>query len=114
MKRWLKRFGMLIFIIFWLMIMCFPTFAFTLSRQQQLQVGNIEGSHLRVFMVIEEGADGIGFEVTRPLLTKSNCLKTSLGYFFWEGGESGQNTSFCQCTQPGTNAPLPVSENSCQ
>lgn len=94
--------------------MCFPTFAFTLSRQQQIQIGGYESSHLRIFLVIEEETDGIGFELTRPLITKSDCLKTSITYFFWEGGESGQNTSFCQCYDPETGAPLPVSETSCQ
>ncbi len=114
MKKWLRRFGMILFLIVWLMIMCFPTFAFTLSRQQQIQLGNIDGSHLRIFLLIEGESDGIGFELSRPFLNKSGCLKTSLAYFFWEGGQSGQNTTFCQCYDPATNEPLPVAQNSCQ
>ena len=39
------------------MIMCFPTFAFTLSRQQQIQIGDQDGSHLRIFLVVAEESD---------------------------------------------------------
>lgn len=113
MKRWLRRFGYLFFVIFWLMIMCFPTFAFTLAMREQIQVGNIDSSHLRVFMVVEEDTNGIGIELTRPLLSQASCQKTSVGYLLWEGGKNNQNVSYCQCFDPETDAPLPVDENSC-
>lgn len=113
MKRWLRRFGYLAFVIIWLMVMCFPTFAFVLAANGQLELGSSPRNHLRFFMVNEEDADGLGVEWARPLLGNSSCAKTSVTYFFWEGGEANQNVSFCQCVDPLTDAPLPVDESSC-
>lgn len=113
MKRWLRRFGYLLFVIIWLMIMCFPTFAFTLAMRQQLQLGGSPGNHLRFFLVQEEQADGIGVEWARPLLGQPGCTKTSINYLFWEGDAANQNVSFCQCVDPQTKVPLPTDENSC-
>jgi hypothetical protein len=114
MRRWLRRFGYLLFIIIWLMVMCFPTFAFVLAGNGQIELGSNPRNHLRFFMVQEEEASGIGVEWARPLLGKPACAKTSVVYLLWEGGGGpNQNVSYCQCVDPLTNAPLPVDENSC-
>ena len=111
MKRWLRRFGYLLIIIIWLMIMCFPTFAFTLAMREQIQVGSNPRTHLRIFLVLEEDADGIGVEWARPLLG-NDCTQTSVIYLLWEGNGSDQNVSFCQCFDPN-GAPLPVGNGRC-
>ncbi|MCP4360341.1 MAG: hypothetical protein GY796_20225 [Chloroflexi bacterium] len=114
MKRWLRRFAYLLFVIFWLMIICFPTFAFTLAMREQIQLGGNSGSHVRFFLVRGEDSDGIGLELARPMLSESNCTKISITYLFWEGRTADQNTSFCQCFDPQTRAPLPVKADSCR
>ncbi len=112
MKRWLRRFGYLLIVIIWLMIMCFPTFAFALATNGQIQLGSNPRNQLRFFLVQEEEADGIGVEWSRPLLGKT-CSKTTVTYFLWEGSSQGQNVSYCQCFDPDSGVPLPIDENNC-
>ncbi len=111
MKRWLRRFGYLLFVIIWLMVMCFPTFAFVLAMNGQIEVGSNPRNHVRFFMVSEEDADGIGVEWTRPLRSplpgQPTCAKTSVIYLLWEGGGQNQNVTYCQCVDPATGASLP-------
>lgn len=92
--------------------MCFPTFAFTLATREQIQLGDNPRNHVRFFLVREDEADGIGMEWSRPLLGET-CAKTTVAYLFWEGGDSRQNVSFCQCYDAQSGAPLPVEANSC-
>lgn len=113
MKPWLKRFGYLIIIILWLIVMCFPTFAFTLAMNDQIEIGRNTGTHLRFFMVTEEEASGIGMELTRPLLGQTSCRQTTVAYLLWEGRQSGQNATFCQCMDPQTGIALPAGEGGC-
>lgn len=108
MNPWLRRILYLLFFLFWLAIMAFPVVAFTLATNGELQLGG-EQRHLRLFMVQEEGNQGVGIQWTRPQRGASTCIKTNLSYFMWEG--EGQSSAFCQCFDPQTNASL--SANSC-
>jgi hypothetical protein len=112
MRKWLRWFGYVLFVIIWLMVMCFPTFAFVLATNGQIEVGGNPRNHLRFFMVTEEEASGIGVEWTRPLGSplpgQPSCAKTSVSYFLWEGGGQNQNVTFCQCVDPDSGAALPV------
>ena len=114
-RQWLKRLGCFLLIILWVVAMAFPTFAFVLAGTGQIQFGSEEGSHVRFFMVQEANADGIGVEWKRPSSSSetNQCYQNNLIYLLWEGDASGQNSSFCTCYDPETNAPLPVLENSC-
>jgi hypothetical protein len=114
MKIWLRRLGYLTFVIIWLAIMLFPAFAFTLSRQEQIELGRNPRNHVRFFLVLEESAEGMAVEWVRPLLTERNCSKTNVVYLFWEGGADNPNSSFCQCYDPQTEQPLPVNGLRCQ
>lgn len=114
MKQWLRRFGYLLFLVIWLMVICFPTFAFMLAMNGEITLGGGPRHHLRFFMVQEEAADGIAVEWARPLLRQSNCAKTSVVYLLWEGRQDNQNVSFCHCYDAATEAPLPVGENGCR
>ncbi|HRQ38655.1 MAG TPA: hypothetical protein PLD25_12175 [Chloroflexota bacterium] len=102
MKRWLRRFGYMLIVIIWLMVMCFPTFAFMLAMNGQIEVGSNPRNHLRFFMVQEENADGIGVEWKRPLPGQPACARASVTYLLWESDGQNQNTSFCQCIDPVT------------
>lgn len=115
MKRWLRRFGYVLFVIIWLMVMCFPTFAFALARNGQIEVGSNPRSHLRFFLVQEENADGIGVEWTRPLPGQPSCAKTSITYLLWDNdGGQNQNVTYCQCSDPATGTALPQGEGGCE
>ncbi len=96
------------------MVMCFPTFAFVLATNGQIEVGDHPRNHVRFFMVSEEDADGIGVEWTRPLSGQPTCAKTSVAYLLWEGNSQNQNVSFCQCIDPSTGAALPLGEEVCK
>lgn len=113
MNRWLKRIGYFIFLILWLIIMAFPTFAFFLATNGEVQLGREARSHVRFFMVQEETSGGVGLEWVRSARQVDNCTRTSIRYFLWEGNSAGQNTNFCQCYDPATDAPLPTEESNC-
>ena len=89
--------------------MAFPFVAFTLATNGELTVGS--ESYLRLFLVQEVDANGVGFEWRREAIQTENCLRTSVGYLMWEGESEG--VSYCQCFDPITNEVLPVVGNSC-
>ena len=113
MRSWLKRAGYLVLLLLWLMVMAFPTFAFLLSTNGEIQFGEDPKRHVRFFMVQEEASSGVGVEWVRGASQVDNCTQTSLLYFLWEGSSAGQNTTFCQCYEPATDVPLSVEESSC-
>ena len=89
--------------------MVFPFVAFKLATNGEMQIGN--ESYLRLFLVQETEANGVGFEWRREAFQVDNCLRTSLGYLMWEGESEG--ASYCQCFDPVTNDPLPVEGSAC-
>ncbi len=110
---WLKRLGYFLVIILWLVGMIFPTFAFVLAAQEEIELGNRNGVYVRVFLVREDDGEGVGIESTRPFLGKNQCVKNSITYLFWEGNAPEENNSFCQCYDPDTGDSLPVLGDSC-
>lgn len=95
MNRWSKRILTLLFLIFWLVAISLPAFAFLLAARGQLQVG-VPDNHVRVFLLQEADAEGIGVERTRPQqTTTTRCIETSVRYLMWAGAP--ENTTFCQC-----------------
>jgi hypothetical protein len=112
MNRWPRRLIYLVVILVWLLLMSFPAFAFLLATRGQLQVGNDEGQHVRVFLLQEPDAEGIGVEQQRLLRDSPGCRQTSVRYFMWAG--EGESVSFCQCFDPSTGAALPVEGQLCQ
>lgn len=109
MKRWLRRLFYLLFFILWLVLMAFPFVAFTLATNGEMRIGG--ESYLRLFLVQEIDANGVGFEWRREALSAESCLRTSVGYLMWEGDSEG--VSYCQCFDPVTNEALPVRGNVC-
>lgn len=113
MKSWIRRIGYIVLVIFWLGVMVFPTFAFFLATQNELQLGSNPRSHIRFFMIQEESSGGLGIEWVRKGSQTDNCTQTTINYFLWEGKRPDNNVSFCQCYSSDTDIPLPVEENSC-
>jgi hypothetical protein len=101
MNKWVRRLLYGLAILLWLAFMSLPFLAFTLARQGQLQLGSGGGANLRLFMVQEEDANGIGATWTRSAGRQSSCTRTSLAYFLWEG--QAENASYCQCYDVDNN-----------
>ena len=99
-------------IIVWLFIMAFPVVAFTLSTRGQINLGNEQGNHIRIFLLQEVDNEGVGFEWTRETRRSENCLTTSINYLMWDG--EGEPVTFCQCFDATTGAPLPSEQNRCE
>ncbi|MDX1664201.1 MAG: hypothetical protein R3272_10420 [Candidatus Promineifilaceae bacterium] len=95
MRRWLRRGITLFLLALWLLIMAFPLVAVVLATQGQIQVGDVPGNHVRLFLVQERGARGVGIEWTRPVQEPPGCAQTSLAYLMWEG--EGQSVTYCRC-----------------
>lgn len=111
MKTWLRRLIYLVIILVWLLILSFPTFAFFLAMRGQVQIGNEDGRYVRIFLLQEPDAEGIGIERQRPLREPPGCRQTTVSYLMWVG--EGERVSFCQCFDPTTQAPLPVEGQMC-
>lgn len=79
--------------------------ALVLATQNQIQLGSNPNRHLRIFMVQEDEAAGVGIEWARNGRTNSACTKTSVNYLLWEG--EAESVSFCQCFDPLTGDLLP-------
>ncbi|MCA9961181.1 MAG: hypothetical protein R3E31_24325 [Chloroflexota bacterium] len=110
MKIWLRRFLYLFILIIWLIAITFPFFAVFLASQGEIQLGSNSQRHVRVFLVQERSAQGVGIEWTRPLRESPTCMQTQINYMMWEG--VGENVTYCQCTD-STGATLPVDTTIC-
>jgi hypothetical protein len=119
MNRWPRRLLLLLIILVWLGIMLFPTLAVVLARNGQIQLGNSDGRHWRLFLLQEPDFEGLGLERARPVAPPLSapgaaCLQTSVGYWLWAGEAPGQDVAFCQCTDPATGASVPDLPPACQ
>ena len=75
--------------------MAFPLVAVLLATQGQIDVGEAPGNHLRLFLVQEQDAQGVGVEWTRRVGEPAGCAQTSVRYLLWEG--EGQGVTYCRC-----------------
>ena len=112
MNRWLRRLIYTLIIIVWLIIMSFPVFALVLASNQQIELGSDPNRHLRIFLVQEEEANGVGIEWARNARSANTCTKTSVNYVMWEG--EGESVTYCQCYDPLTGDLLPQEFSSCE
>ena len=117
MKGWPRRVLMLVFVLLWLAVMLFPTLAVVLARNGQLQMGDSDGRHWRLFLLQEPDFEGLGLERTRsvapPLSAPAAvCLQTSVAYWLWAG--EGQDARYCQCTDPANGATIADVPPACQ
>ena len=88
--------------------MSFPILAFSLADKEQLRLGE----NIRIFLVQEADAEGVGLEWTRPSRQQADCTWTTVNYFLWEG--RGENTRYCQCFDGRTGQPLPPAAATCK
>lgn len=113
MKRWLSRIGTFLLVMIWLLAMLFPFVAFWVAAKGQLQIGQSERRHLRIFLVQDDDNNGLGMDWTHGRWGQNTCSQTTVLYWLWEG--QGRNTSYCQCYDPATgdHLPLTTSEAMC-
>ncbi|MEM7336779.1 MAG: hypothetical protein AAF490_32200 [Chloroflexota bacterium] len=90
--------------------MAFPITAFALSMRGEINFGQNPQRHLRLFMVQEEDASGVGIEWARTSRNR-DCAITSINYLMWDG--EGEPTSFCQCYDPTTGEPSSATLGRC-
>lgn len=112
MKTWMKRFGCLLFILFWLFFISLPGIAFVLAAEQQIQIGQDPQNHWRVFLIQEAHAEGLGSEWIRPASAQPYCTQTKVNYLMWLG--DSENVSFCQCFDAQTNELMTSESGSCR
>jgi hypothetical protein len=95
MARWprLLLYGALLLV--WLAAIAFPFVAFRLATRGQMRLGSDEQRYLRLFLVQERDAEGVGIEWVRPAREPYNCSNGTVTYLFWEG--EGENIRYCQC-----------------
>lgn len=107
MNPWVRRFLYLLFTLVWLAIMLLPLAAFVIARNGQLQLGDPDGPHTRVFLLLSADAEGLGLERARRVRSPEGspdsiaCLRTTVSYWMWDGSQS-ENTSYCQCLDETT------------
>jgi hypothetical protein len=94
MNKWLKRLLYLLFTLFWLVVMLFPTFAFILMQNEQIEIGAT-----RIFLLNTEDASGVGFQTQRPANTDDDvqCERGNIRYLMWQSDGTNENASYCAC-----------------
>jgi hypothetical protein len=110
--RWLRRLLYFFLFFLWLGVALFPCMAFSLAMNQQAQIGQSEGSHVRVFLLQEAKNEGVGVVWKRPLLSQSACYKTTVSYLMWVG--QGENVAYCECPDPQTGEFTRLDGQSCR
>lgn len=110
--RWLRRLLYFLAFTLWLMVMLLPCMAFSLAMNQQIQIGQSEGSHLRLFLLQEADKEGVGMVWKRPFLLQTACYKTNVAYLMWAG--EGENVAFCECPTPQIEGAAQLRLQSCR
>ncbi len=112
MNPWPRRTAYLLVFLTWLFCMSLPLLAFSLAAKTQLQVGAEGGSTIRVFLVQEALAEGIGIETSRvDAADHPGCAQIDVRYLLWKGVP--ENASYCQCVDEETGYAAPVSAAAC-
>ncbi|GAB4272437.1 MAG: hypothetical protein Kow0080_18890 [Candidatus Promineifilaceae bacterium] len=111
MKLWGRRLLYLTGLLIWLGFMAFPVVAFFLATNGQVVVGDNGRSHIRLFLVQEDGGSGVGIEWARRSHQDNACQKTSVNYLLWEG--KGESAVYCQCRAENSDQLVPAQTNRC-
>ena len=93
------------------MLLSLPLLAFSLAARNQLQWGVAEGDHIRLFLIQEIDAEGIGVELARMASDNPACLETDVRYFMWSGAP--ENTRYCQCRNAASGELLSSTTGAC-
>lgn len=117
MTHWLRRILILLFVLVWLVLLLTPALAFYLAGNGQIQIGQADGRHWRLFLIQESHVEGVGLERSRSVgppidaTGQVSCLKTTIDYWMWAG--EGQSTEYCQCMDSATGDLVDVVPPAC-
>jgi len=111
MKRWLRRLVYGLLLILWLVVMTLPALAFLLAVKGELQIGEQPQSHLRLFLLQDEQAQGVAVEWVRPSRQDSDCHQGNVTYVLWKG--EAENAVYCQCADPSSGELKSVTNQGC-
>ncbi len=95
MRLWLRRLGYLLLFVLWLAFMLIPAAAFVLATRNQIQVGNVPAQYVRLFLISEADAQGIGLERATWADDGEQCAQTTVSFLMWEGQSDA--VIHCQC-----------------
>lgn len=98
----LRRLAYLLIVLLWLIVMALPIAAFLLAARGELMIGAEQGSHLRLFMINSDEAEGIGIQRVQKAKSAEDCFEGSIRYLLWEGQNGRLNTDYCSCVDPQT------------
>lgn len=101
-RRLIRPLLYLVFILAWLFVMSLPVAAFLIATRGEIRLGRETQSSIRIFLVQESEAQGLGLEWNRQHGHTEDCAKTTVRYFLWEGSEPGQSVEYCRCYDPGS------------
>jgi hypothetical protein len=104
-RKPLRLLAYLIAILAWLAVMSLPLLAFLIATRGEIQLGAGAQSHLRLFLVQENNAQGLGLEWSRREAATGNCAKTTVRYFLWEGSGADQGVEYCHCFDARSGLP---------
>ena len=82
-----------------------------MATRGEIQLGRDAHNHLRLFLIQELEAEGVGVEWTRPTGGQPACSQSTVRYFLWEG--DGENVSYCTCYDPLTGDFLSAVSSPC-
>ena len=104
----LRRLAYVVVAIMFLIVMTLPIIAFALAARGELMIGSEQGSYLRLFMVNEDQAEGIGLQHVRQSAGADDCLQGSVRYFLWQGQSQSLDADYCTCPSAGIGkGPIP-------
>jgi hypothetical protein len=94
----LRRIGCSILVVMWFIILLLPCFCFALALQGEIsvQLGDVPGQSLRIWLLNESDQRGLG--ISRPVVSAHDgqvCIQTQVSFVMWAGSATG--TSFCDC-----------------
>ncbi len=95
-------------LMIWFLLLLTPCACFYFSVQQELTIplGSAPGQAVRVWLVMESRARGLGFSIGQVASETPTelCVQTTNGYLLWSG--RGEDAIFCECyTRPDSRQP---------
>lgn len=98
--NWRRRILYPVIGLVWLIVISMPLLAFILAANSELRLGDQDGAHIRLFLLQESDAQGVGAEWTSPFTDRSGCANSHVRYLLWEG--TGINADYCRCVDQET------------
>ena len=105
-----KFIGRSLFVFFWLLLISIPTLTLVLAASKEIKIGG-EQTYLRIFLLQEKDAEGIGLEISQFFSKVPFCSQTDVRYFMWTG--EPDNVKYCHCLEPQTGYSLQFIPGAC-